>query len=172
MKANKLYAYYKDLPPWTKGVVVVGGLLVVYIVAKKFKGLIFPSASQQRNAVLAKDIGTEIARLKRTMTQSYPSSTYSTLANSIYNGMRYCLGDDYGTVADSMKKMKNDLDVALLIQAYGFRQKYCFGIAKGEASDLMSSVQEELGQEWGGLTNYRIDQINNDWASKGITYKL
>jgi len=33
--ANKFYDYYKELPSWAKGVVVVGGLGVVYIFASQ-----------------------------------------------------------------------------------------------------------------------------------------
>ena len=35
MANDKLYNYYKDLPPWAKGVVVVGGLGMVYIIGSK-----------------------------------------------------------------------------------------------------------------------------------------
>jgi hypothetical protein len=67
--------------------------------------------------------------------------------------------------------MNNNLDVALLIKAYGFRQRYCFGIPAEGIMDLFTSVQAELGEEW-GFTNYRVDNINNAWARKGITYRI
>jgi len=164
--------YYNDLPAWSKGVVVVGGLLLAYFVGKKVVNFIFPSANQKRNQELAKNIANEIARLKRTKTQSFPDSQYLTFANKIFDGMRYCVGDDYGGVEETMKKMNNDLDVALLIQAYGFRQRSCFGLDFQPIYDLFTSVQAELGNEWGGLTNYRVDSINNNWARKGITYRI
>ena len=169
---NKLMDYYKDLPSWAKGVVVVGGLFIVYAVGKKVLSVAFPSATKLRNQQLAKDIAQEIARLKRTQTQSFPDSQYKTFANSIFEGVRYCVGDSYGDVEDTMKEMKNDLDVALLIQAYGFRQRSCFGIDAGGTDDLFTTVQSELGNESGGLTGYRVTNINNNWARKGIKYRL
>jgi len=164
--------YYNGLPMWAKGAVVVGGLIIVYAVGKKVINFIFPIANKQRNQQLVKNIAQEIARLKRTKTQSYPDSQYLTFANKIFDGMRYCVGDDYGAVEESMKKMNNDLDVALLIQAYGFRQRSCFGLDFQPIYDLFTSVQAELGNEWGGLTNYRIDKMNNNGERKGITYRL
>ena len=62
--------------------------------------------------------------------------------------------------------------MALLIRSYGTKQNYVFGIPTGEKRDLFANIQAELGNEYGGLTGYRITQINNNWSSKGITYKL
>jgi|688.fasta_scaffold20765_15 hypothetical protein len=174
MKFDKtaIKEYYGGLPTWAKGVVVVGGLFIVYAVGKKVIGIAFPSASKVRNQQLAKDITQEISRLRKTKTQTFNDSQYKVFANSIYEGMRYCVGDDYGGVEDTMKKMMNDLDVALLIQAYGFRRRACFGIDTGGTDDLFTSVKAELGNEWGGLTGYRVTNINNNWARKGINYRL
>ena len=35
MKTDNVYKYYKDLPPWAKGVVVVGSLGLAYIIGSK-----------------------------------------------------------------------------------------------------------------------------------------
>jgi DMSO reductase anchor subunit len=38
--ANKVYDYYKDLPSWAKGVTVVGGLVIAYIIGNRiYKGI-------------------------------------------------------------------------------------------------------------------------------------
>lgn len=174
MKLQKtaIIDYYKDLPTWAKGVVVVGGLFIVYAVGKKVLGMVFPGADKMRNQQLAKDIAQEIARWRKTQTPSFTDSQYRTYANSIYEGVRYCVGDDYGGVEDILKTMRNNLDVALLIQNYGFRQRACFGIDTGSADDLLTTIKAELGNEWGGLSNQKVDAINNNWASKGITYRI
>ena len=119
------------------------------------------------------DINGEITKAQKAgLKQTYLDSQYETFANTIFNGMRYCVGDDYGTVESTMKKMMNDLDVAKLVKAYGKRQRSCFGIDAGGNDDLFTSVQAELGNEWGGVTNYRVSSINADWKKKGITYQL
>ena len=167
----KVYQYYKELPPWAKGVVVVGGALGVFIVGKKLYSLVFPSIEQKRDKELLKDINSEIAKLQQVQKASYPDSLYITLANTIYNGMKYAVGDDYSAVQDSLKKMKNDLDVAKLVRAFGKRTSYAFGIPFGDY-DLFTFVRKELGNEFLGLTAYRVTDINKNWASKKITYTI
>jgi hypothetical protein len=168
---QKATEYYQGLPSWGKGVVVVVGAFVVYTVGKKLYRFVFPSAQTQRNQQIAKNIDEEIKNWRKTQTQSFTDSQYGLFANQVYDGMAYCVGDDYDSVEETLKRMNNNLDVALLIKAYGFRQRYCFGIPAEGIMDLFTSVQAELGEEW-GFTNYRVDNINNAWARKGITYRI
>lgn len=168
----KVYQYYKDLPQWAKGVVVVGGVAALFFVGKKLYTIVFPSAEAKRNVELSRNIETEIAKLQKLMKATYPESTYNTLANTIYNSMRFAVGDDYAAVQDTLKKMKNDLDVAKLIKAFGSRQDYAFGIPVGDKMDLLTYVKKELGNEYFGLSSYRVTNINKDWAAKKITYTI
>lgn len=171
--SNKVFQYYKDLPSWAKGVVVVGGAFAVFMIGSRIYKTVFPSESEKKNKELAKNVDSEIAGLsKNGLKPSYADSNYNTFANTIYNSMRFAVGDDYGTVETTLKKMKNDLDVAKLVKAFGQRQDYAFGIPVGSNMDLFTYVQKELGNEWGGLTNYRVRNINGDWKKKGINYQL
>lgn len=175
MKVNteKALQFWSGLPTWAKGTLAVGGGLVLFLVGKKVYRTAFPSSSTKRNKQLSDDINSEINKLKsRGMIQGYPDSAYHTMAATIYDGMRYCFGDNYGSVEDELKKVKNDLDVALLIQAFGFRQNYCFGLPSGEPKDLLTFVKSELGNDYGGLTGYRVTRINDDWKSKNIFYQI
>ena len=172
MKDSKVYKYYSELPQWAKGAVVLGVGVVLFMVGKKLVKVVFPSEEDRRQKQLESDINNDINRYtNQGIKPTYNDSQYSLFANTIHNGMRYCVGDDYGTVEVTMKKMINDLDVAKLIKAFGKRPDYCFGIPTGEF-DLITYVQKELGNDYGGITNYRVRNINEDWARKGIKYKL
>jgi hypothetical protein len=171
MKDNRLYQYYTELPTWAKGVVAVGGAVALFFVGKKIYQFVFPTEAQKRARQLGREIDGEIQKLEETQKPSFSDSQYTLFANTIYNSMRYCAGDDYGTVEATMKKMKNNLDVAKLIKTFGTKKDFCFGINTGEF-DLFTYVQKELGNDFGGITNYRIKRINEDWRKKGITYQL
>ena len=167
-----MYKYYKDLPSWAKGVALVGAGVVVYFLGYKVFKYVFPSEQEKKNKELAKNIDSEISKHSREgMKPSYADSNYNTMANTIYESMRYAIGDDYGLVVTTMKRMNNNLDVAKLIKAFGTKQDYIFGLPEGSPKDLFTFVQSELGKEL-GLINIRISQINSDWTKKGITYKL
>lgn len=170
---SKVYDYYKDLPPWAKGVVIVGGVALLAYAGIRISKAIFPSEKRRKERELEKDVMEEIKEAEKTGKKpSYADSSYLQYANTIHNAMQYCVGDDYGTVVDIAKRMMNDLDVAKLIKAYGTRQRYCFGIPSGGKDDLFTAIRAELGQEFAGLTSYRVKQINSDWQSKGIKYKI
>ena len=169
---EKYFKYYTDLPQWAKGVVVVGGLGIVGLVGYKAFRYLFPSESQKRSALLLNTIDADISKLKLSgLKESYPNADYLTFANTIYESMRYCAGDSYKTVVSTCKKMMNDLDVALTMKAFGTRQNYCFGIDAGTPMDMLSFIQKELGREW-LLFDWKIQEINRNWSSKGITYRL
>jgi ABC-type microcin C transport system permease subunit YejB len=168
-----LYKYYADLPSWAKGIVVVGGVAIVGLFSFKIYKKLFPSDQEKKNKELANGIDAEISKwIKKGQKASFNDSNYLIFANTIYDSMRYAIGDDYGKVVDTMELMKNDLDVAKLIKAFGNKQNYSFGIPTGSPLDLFSFVQSELGSEFFGLTSYRVTKINDNWAKKGITYKI
>ena len=162
----------KGLPMWAKGVLVVAGValtgFIVYEVYKKLN----PSAKDKADADLKKKNEDELTKNAQTMSPSFPQSSYPAMANEIYEGMRYAVGDDYAGVRDTLMKMKNDLDVNLITKAYGVRQLYAFGIPSGEPKDLFTAVRSELGSEWWGLSSSKMDAVNKDWSKKGIKYTI
>jgi hypothetical protein len=173
MKKDNLYKYYTELPQWAKGVVIVGGVGIVGLLGFRIYRKLFPSESERSAQQLVNSIVSDIQRWRREgLTQSYPDLEYQTLANAAYEGMRYCVGDSYSDVETIMKKMQNNLDVAMLVDAFRTRQNYCFGIPTGTPLDLLSFVRKELGNDWGGITDYRVKNINDNWQRKGITYKI
>lgn len=168
---EKVYRYYKDLPHWAKGTVIVvatgAAAFVGYAIYKK----LFPSASERDAKKFLGSINSEINQFKSEgIKQTYPDANYMTFANTIYEGMRYAVGDDYGSVVDVSKKMQNKLDAALLLDAFGIKQNYAFGIPTGTPMDMLTFIKTELGNEW--WFKNRIKDINDNWYSKGIPYQI
>lgn len=172
---NIIIEKYNKLDSKNRKLVLIGAGVLAFLVIKKVYDLFFSEKVQaaKRNRELTNSIDREIAKhTMRGFSPSFNDSQYLMMANRAYEGMRYAVGDDYSSVETILKSMKNDLDVAKLIKAFGFRQDYAFGVPTGEPKDLFTFVQTELGDDWGGITNYRVTRINKDWQSKGITYKI
>jgi len=170
---NGVYKYYKDLPSWAKGIVVVGSAALLGYITFKIYRKVFPTEQQKKNQELYKSIDADIKKAESLgQRPSFIDSNYVTLANTLEDSMRQAIGDNYGKVVEIMKSMKNNLDVSKLVKAFGLRQNYLFGIDKGDPKDLFAWINEELGGEYMGLTSYRVTQINNDWAKKGISYRI
>lgn len=163
---------WNGLPAWAKGVIavaVVGG--TAFIGWKVYKTL-QKTTEEKKEKELFEGIDKEIADLKKKgIKPSFKPSEYLQIAESTHDSIMRCAGDSYSTAEENLKKMKNDLDVALLIKAFGKRQDYCFGVPLGEYA-LFAYIQKELGNEWGGNTAYRVKNINADWKKKGITYQI
>lgn len=171
--ANKVYDYYKDLPSWAKGIVVVGGVGFTLLIGYQIYKRVFKSAEAKKSADEVKHLNDDIKRsLDKGLKPSFPQSNYDVFANTIYSSLRQIsYADDYGSVEATLKRMKNNLDVELLMKSFGIRRDYIIGIPQKEM-DLFTYIRKELGNEWGGLTDYRVVRINKDWASKGITYQI
>jgi len=92
---------------------------------------------------------------------SYPLGTYSQLADKIYSAVMYTWGTDEQAIYDVFNQMKNNLDVALLIKAFGKRRVE------------FSTLDQELGAHLSNdLDSTEINKINNILSSKGINYKF
>lgn len=158
---------YKKMSTTEKliGAGIVGG--AIYGVYK-----IFSNAQNNKNKELLNAAQNEAIALQKKYKATFQPSNYLAFANSIYEGTKYGIGDNYGAVRDVLKKMQNDLDVLLLIKAYGARQNYIFGIPQGEKRDLFTNIREELGNEFFGLSSSKLDAINTDWKKKNIKYQL
>jgi hypothetical protein len=172
---NLIIDRYNQLTRKNKRLVLIGTGIVAFIIAKKVYDIFFSEkvAQSRRNKELINSIDGEIIKHSlRGFKPSFNDSQYNMMANQIYEGMRYAVGDNYDAVEKTLKSVKNDLDVAKILKSFGLRQDYAFGIPTGEPKDMFTFVKSELGEEFGGLVNYRIPSINKDWKGKGITYQI
>jgi len=170
---DNFFKYYTELPTWAKGAVAIVGLGAFGFVGYKVYKIVFPSLSEKKAKEFLNSIAVDKQHwINKGIKASYTQPQYLTFATTAYEGMKVCVGDNYSAVEDVMKKMQNNLDVALLIEAFGVRQNYCFGLPQGEPIDLITFVKKELGNDYLGLTEYRLNNIKESWQKKGITYKL
>lgn len=153
--------------PWILQYAAIGGGLYV-----AYKLFIEKNAQQTGNQNIQAATTSELATYLKNNKLSYAPSQYEQFANIIYNSTMYGLGDNYAAVRDTLKLMKNNADVAKLIIVYGSRQNYIFSIPQGGKRDLFTNLQAELGDEFFGLYSGKLNAIRDDWAKKGITYKL
>jgi hypothetical protein len=158
---------YNKLPKTIQYTILGGSAILLYLLYKKFFGIETDQAETYEQ--MLKRLQEE--KDKNTQNLTYPVSNYSAFANILHESMKYAVGDNYGAVTDIMMKMQNDRDVITLIEAYGLRQLYFFGIPTGEPLDLFTTIKKELGDEF-GLLSVRVSNINKDWKKKNIKYEI
>lgn len=184
---EKAYSYYRELPPWAKGVVIVGGLFVVYLAGNA----VLRKLKQAKDAREARDnVRNAEAERRRLQAQgirpSYAPSQYSTWANSIEQAFDGCdpsgqlaWGADsplgavsfWSTsgykVATILAQLKNNLDYLNLTTAWGIRTYDACGWFTGNVTDVdfAKAISDEL-------TAREIGNLNEILKKKGITYKL
>lgn len=147
----------QQAPPWAKGVLIVAGtataVFVGYKIYKKIESL-----KQTRDERLD-----ERAFEKTGITLTYPVSNYVQFADSLYAARsgNKVLGTDEDAIYAVIEKMKNDLDVLNLIQAFGSRRKSF----SWEDANLGGFLADELNEK-------EIEKVNSMLASKNIKYRF
>ena len=76
------------------------------------------------------------------------------------------VSDNKSNIESQLKMVQNDLDLALLVKAYGLRQHYTFAIPDGNKTTLIGQIAT------GELSNDRLESINNNYAQKGIKFRF
>ena len=124
---------------------IIAGV-AIYFGSKLFKNL-----SKKGSLIQTKE---DILILQQTQKQSYLDSQYTAYADVLFTAM-----DGFGTDEDAIFRvftaMKNDLDIAKLINAYGLRK-------------------DESLAEWlqGDLSSSDMAKLNKILSTKGIKYQF
>jgi hypothetical protein len=160
--ASQLSSKFSELPPWAKGVVGVGGLLVVgFIVYKVFKRLSSTEATDRAEAAAVEDELSE--ELKKTRL-TFPESQYRSFAGTIETA-GFDVGTDEDAIYNVFGKLKNNADYLALTQAWGKpnRRVYEWGI--GRDMTLAQFIRYEMNDK-------EVRKINGILSSKGIKYRI
>lgn len=188
MKAGqRIFDYYKSLPSWAQGVVVVGGLAAVYFAGRGIIKKIKSQADLLKERETLKSVSSDLKKLiSQGIKKSYSDSQYKTWSDQIEKQFSGCDWDEglfkvnvpvIGGWSGSGAKMynilsqqKNDADFLALQEAYGIR-KYdqcgprIFGISGDFEGSLPQAVADELQEE-------EITVINKMLTGKKINYQF
>ena len=188
MANNKIYQVYSELPSWAKGLVVVGGLAIVYFTAKSILKRVQQQASQKTAQETINTQKEEVKVLQEQgMQQTYRDSQYKTWADQIQKQFDGCDGswgrtllsftpptwlfntnwsNSGAMVANIFDKLKNDVDYLKLTTSYGIRTYDQCGLMTGDfTGNLQQAIDDELDEQ-------ERATLNKFLASKGITYKV
>jgi len=185
--ANKVFNYYKELPSWAKGVVVVGGIAKVYFTTKSFLKRIKQSAEKSKSMETVISQKKEVKELEDTgLRATFSDSQYKAWADALqtqFDGCDFNIADWYSPIlaiwnyahySNSGKKLvmiiskfKNDLDFLKLSTAWGVRtyDQCGWGTGNVENATLSKAISDELNEG-------EISKINGALGKQGIKYRF
>jgi len=141
----------------TASILAIGGYLLYKIFKKPEQPSNDASASQTPVSTGSGTIGT---------VQTLSAAEYKKMANNIFDAMSGW-GTNLSVIYNELAKLKNNDDVAYLIQAYGIKQ-----IPAGKFNpvpDFKGNLAEAFANE---LSYAQIENINSVMANNGITVKF
>jgi len=173
--AKGFYQYYKDLPSWAKGVVVIGGGLVAYLgvttIMRKIK-------QAKETAMAMQEVDSANSELQAEIRSGKKPTINNTIAEAISNGI-ISASNDCGTdeklIFSQFDKVNNQADILLLVQVFGLRKKIRCVFSDDPRESFMSaythpmSLSAILNSE---LDTTQLQTLNNKLATKGIKYKF
>jgi hypothetical protein len=169
------YQYYKDLPSWAKGVVVVGGGLVVYLGVTSIIRKINKSKETAKSMQEVDSANSELqAEIRSGKKPTINKTTAEAISNGIISASNDC-GTDEKLIFSQFDKVNNQADILLLVQVFGLRKKIRCVFSDDPRESFMSaytppmSLSAMLNSE---LDTTQLQTLNNKLATKGIKYKF
>jgi hypothetical protein len=180
---SKSYQYYKELPSWAKGVVVIGVLGVTYLFANQIIKKIKEDAAKKSAEENLNQSRSELQQQQQNgVPATFSKSQYDAMATEIADEFEGCdtSGLNFGVILeyldlstsakkvyDIVGKLNNNRDFLELIDSFGVRTWDACGVWNGnvENKTLYQGVTNELN---GG----EIKFINNYLKQRGITYQF
>ncbi len=166
--------YFKDLPPWAKGIIAVVALLLVVFILVKVYQLVNNASKpkdvrdEKKKANQAKAIKAAKSELEQIKGQKnkliwprYTSADYKKWADILESAMTG-LGTDESVIEKTFANCNNRADVLSIIDAYGIRQLKIVGRNDGEPKNLMASLADENA----------LDAVRKGLAKRNVYYKV
>jgi hypothetical protein len=173
--ANKVFDYYKELPSWAKGVVVVGGLAVTYIFASQIIKKLKQDAEQKKRQGEVISAEEEYKNLIKSGVKPTINVTMAeSISAAIVDASNSC-GTDEKKIYSQFDKVNNDADIYLLIKTFGTRKKVRCLFSDDETAGFWSqdtppmSLSAMLHSE---LSTNGIATLNKKLSAKKIKYQF
>ena len=147
--------FIKDIPGWAKGVAVIIIIGIIAFVVYKFYKDFKPRTKEQKD--LEKDQDTFVQQGQK---PSFPRSQYKAFADTIQQE-NLSWDTDEKKIYNIFKQMKNDLDITLLVEAFGNRRPQ---FTLNDVA-LVPFLNEDLSKS-------EIEQINNILIAKNIKFRF
>jgi len=152
---------------WANIALIGGGVLVAFLVGRKVLQFlnIVPTQEEAKQSRQRKETLKD-AQKKLTIKPTKSDFYWQALADTIHDAWKYSRFDDDKELAENkLKEVKNDADYLKLVEFYGRRQNYFFGIPEGGLRTLSEAANSELSQS-------RLDRINAQYQKQKMKYRI
>ena len=163
------FKYFQELPPLAKTIITIFIIVIIIVLVLWIRNIIKKASDKAKiNKDFKSDYDAFIAQGQK---PTYPQTNYTLFADKIYEAgcaNVFCYGTDEEAIYDVFKQMKNDVDVLLLIKAFGARMprgSVCIPFTDCPGIGLGEWLQTEL-------SSYNFSEINNILAKNSITFKF
>jgi hypothetical protein len=175
--ANKVFDYYKELPSWAKGAVVVGGIAISYFVISR-------TISRIRKAKDIKDVQREtnfanqdlLELARKGIKPTIDRTQMEIIIKSLEDAMNGC-GANQTRIENAFKKLNNEADLKMLIRDFGVRYYTPCAISSPISYAIYLTDNKHFGGSLATYLNYDlstsdINKINKILADKKINFKF
>lgn len=146
------------------GGVVAGYFLVLQPILRKL-GLQKTKEEKELEQQERQAVSNYVSATLRTTRPTKTAGEWSLIARTIYEDLKYsALDDNKEDAGYQLARVQNDGDVATLIQQFGRRQEYFFGLPLGDLKTLPEFVTSNLSQS-------KIEAINDNYRRKNIKFR-
>jgi len=174
---NKMITYYKELPQWAKGVVIVGGLLAIGLTIRGVIKRIRSKADLEKDLKQSKFADKELQDLINSgIKPTLSDSEVQGIIEGLVEAMNGC-GTDEAMIYSKFKQLNNEADVKKLISMWGVQYyRPCEASSPISYSRWLFNYKAYGGDisAWLGydLTKSEVENINKILGSKGIKHRF
>ena len=166
MAKTRLYQYYKDLPGWAKGTIILGSGLVIFMVGYSAWNLIAkalapppPNLAEPKSAV-----GTVQSLASQGESPTATSTQFQSWVNSLVSIFNGCY-HSYADLENVFNNLNNDADIYELIATFG-TQSISNCLLWGGGTFSLSQCMDQI------IGSTEIANVNGIFAQKGITFRF